>query len=166
MPARDVAGRYSRLKGKGAFAANVDALAARVRGTWTGKVEVNQVYAHYQHEHPEFHHPDGGEAFYLQRPLYSRYRRYYGILARHAITGEGTDLREGFRQVVEDLSLQVYHHAPWEFGDLRASGHPSVTRDGMKIYDRKPLVHRLSERELKDKAHLRYLFDPNRYGQR
>lgn len=163
MPARTAGGQYARLKGRGAFAANLEALAERVRGTWTGHVVVDQVYAHYQHAHPEFHHPDGGGAFYLQRPLYSNYRRYYSILADHAITGEGTDLKGGFREVVEDLSKQVYHYAPWEFGDLRASGHPFVTRDGAKVYNRQPLAPRLSEQELREKSHLRYLFDPHRY---
>jgi hypothetical protein len=157
MAARDEFGRYARTKGKGAFVANIEALAKRVEGRWRGAVEVNQVYAHYQHAHPEFKHPRGGQAFYLQAPLYRYYRLYYRTIAQHAITSEGTDLKGGFAQVTEHLSKQVYIHAPREFEHLRNSGHPYVTRDGVKVYNRQPLVKRLSERELRENGHLRYL---------
>lgn len=162
MPARDQFGQFARLKGKGAFATNLETLATRVEGRWTGHVLVDQVYAHYQHAHLEFRHPRGGQALYLQVPLYRHYRRYYGILAREAITSEGTNLRGGYREVVEHLSAQVYLLAPREFHDLRQSGHPYVTRDGKKVYDRKPLVGRLSEQELQEKSHLRYLLHQRR----
>lgn len=129
-------------------------------------VEVDQVYAHYQHEHPEFHHPDGGSAFYLRDPLLSKSRRYLEHVAQHCITAKGLGLRQAMIDNAEDLSLEVYHRAPWEFGDLRASGHPWVEEDGTRVYDRAPLCKRLSAEELKVKSHLRYLFDPNRYGGR
>jgi hypothetical protein len=165
MPARTAGGQFARLTGKGAFTANIAALAERVRGTWTAHIVVDQVYAHYQHSHPEFRHPRGGQAFYVRDPLYRYHRTYYGIIAAHAITGEGTDLKTGFREVAEDLSKQVWLHAPWEFNDLRRSGHPFVTRDGAKVYDRAPVVARLSERELREKGRLRYLFgDHRRYA--
>lgn len=67
---------------------------------------------------------------------------------------------------MEDLSQQVYDKAPWEFADLRASGHPSVDTDGHRVYDRRPMVGRLSKADLKIKSHLRYLFEPHRYGRR
>lgn len=134
----------------------IDATPDRVEG----KVEVDQIYAHYQHEHPEFHHPDGGQAFYLRDPLLLKVRDYYGSLAKAVLPGK---TRAAMIANVEALSLEVYNRAPWEFGDLRGSGHPSVTEDGATVYDRKPLVHRLDAEELADKSHLRYLFDPHRY---
>ena len=54
---------------------------------------------------------------------------------------------------VENLAEEggVATHAPIEFADLRASGHPSVTSDGEQVYDRPPRVHRLTPEELKAK---------------
>lgn len=142
------------------FVDNIDQLIEATPDRVKGSVEVDQVYAHYQHEHPEFHHPDGGGAFYLRDPLLMRYRTWYKRLADAAHRGK---LREAMSEVVEAISLEVYDRAPWEFGDLRASGHPSVTENGTVVYDRKPNVHRLDPQELADKSHLRYLFDPHRY---
>lgn len=146
---------------RGDFVRNIDALRRRIGGGHlTGKVEVDQVYAHYQHEHPEFRHPDGGKAFYLRDPLFANARGYMEKCAVHILNGSVND---AMIENMEDLSRAVYEQAPWEFGDLRASGHPTVTRDGATVYDRAPAVHRLSAAELKDKSHLRYLFDPHRY---
>lgn len=144
----------------GTFIQGVNDLLRRTPERVTGRVEVNQVYAHYQHEHPEFHHPDGGKAFYLRDPLFQKSSEYLDHLAHGAMTGE---LIRAMTENMEDLSRQVYEEAPWEFGDLRASGHPMVEADGALVYDRAPMVHRLSEEELKIKSHLRYLFDPHRY---
>lgn len=148
---------------KGEFGASMDRLLEQTPTRVTGHVEVNQVYAHYQHEHPEFHHPDGGQAFYLKEPLYVKAGEYLVRLARRAITKRGVELRKAMIDNMEDLSLEVFHRAPWEFGDLRASGHPTVEEDGQVVYDRPPMIHRLSEEELKIKHHLRYLYDPHRY---
>lgn len=146
---------------KGEFIGNIDALLAKTPNRVTGHVEVDQVYAHYQHAHPEFHHPDGGEAFYLKTPLYVKCDEYMTHLAGGAVNGE---VVKAMTENMEDLSLEVYDRAPWEFGDLRASGHPTVEVDGEVVYDRPPLVKRLSEVDLKIKSHLRYLYDPHRYG--
>jgi len=151
---------------KGEFSRNMSRLIAETHGQVVGSVEVNQVYAHYQHEHPEFHHPDGGEAFYLKTPLFTKVKKYMQMIADHLVNEKGVDIKAGMKEVVEDLSKEVYARAPWEFGDLRASGHPTVKLDGKIIYDRPPNVHRLDEQELKDKAHLRYLYDPDRYGKK
>ena len=143
------------------FSANIQKIIDDTPDDISGKVEVNQVYAHYQHEHPEFHHPDGGQAFYLRDPLFLKAEEYMRRLAAGALHGK---LRDAMIENVEDLSQEVYQRAPWEFGDLRASGHPTVEEDGALVYDRAPMVRRLSEEELDIKEHLRYLFDPNRYA--
>lgn len=147
----------------GSFTQWVDETLAELPERITGRVEVDQVYAHYQHEHPEFHHPDGGGAFYLKEPLLTKVDKYLERLAHNAITSHGVKLRDAMIENMEDLSLEVYERAPWEFGDLRASGHPTVEEDGEVVYDRKPMVPRLDAEELAIKSHLRYLFDPNRY---
>lgn len=146
------------------FTDSMDRLLAETPDRIEGGVEVDQVYAHYQHAHPEFHHPDGGQAFYLSEPLYAKSDRYLERLAEGAITEQGIGLRQAMIDNMEDLSLEVYERAPWEFGDLRASGHPTVTEDGETVYDREPNVHRLDPDELAIKSHLRYLFDPQRYA--
>lgn len=148
------------MPGKGSFVEGITALMKKTPHRVTGRVEVDQVYAHYQHEHPEFHHPDGGQAFYLKEPLYLLRQKFYGRIGQAAVHGNTV---EAMIQNMEELSLEVYNRAPWEFGDLRASGHPIVEKDGQVVYDRAPLCRRLDAEELKIKSHLRYLFDPHRY---
>jgi hypothetical protein len=147
----------------GTFSEGIDRLLAQTPDRIKMGVTVDQVYAHYQHEHPEFHHPDGGGAFYLRDPLYGKMGKWMSSIARGLIRQDGLHLRQGMIDVAEDLSLEVYQRAPWEFGDLRASGHPWVEEDGTRVYDRKPQCDRLSPDELKIKSELRYLFDPHRY---
>ena len=65
---------------------------------------------------------------------------------------------------MEHVSDEVYVQAPWEFGDLRASGHPSVEHNGEVIHDRAPHTERLTEAELKVKKHLSHLFEPDRHN--
>lgn len=145
------------------FGDGVDQFLATLPSRITGRVEVNQVYAHYQEVHPEFHHPDGGQAFYLRDSLFIYMADYYRRLAERAIDRDGSHLRDAMIENVESISTEVYKRAPWEFGDLRASGHPSVEEDGSVVYDRPALCRRLSEEELAIKGHLRYLLDSRRY---
>lgn len=147
----------------GSFDEGVDRFLATLPDKVKGFVEVDQVYAHYQHEHPEFHHPDGGEAFYLTTPLFGKVGKFMATLARSAITPRGSDIVDGMMDAMEALSLEVYERAPWEFADLRASGHPYVMADGAIVRDRPPNCHRLSKAELKIKSDLSRLLWPNRY---
>jgi hypothetical protein len=119
-----------------------------------GEVEVNQVYAHYQHAHLEFRHPRGGQAYYLTAPLMTHWPVYLEAIARTALDDGGE--REMAR-AMEHLSGQVELLAPVEFADLRRSGHPRVTRGARTTYDRQPKVHRLTEAELRVKNRLRKL---------
>lgn len=120
-------------------------------GDLTGHVVVDQVYAHYQHEGLNLHHPRGGEALYLQRPLYDDRFVMLEQIARSVIPDGG---KQGVEQAMEHLSDQVEITAPVEWGDLRRSGHPFVDEDGVIIYDRPPKARRLTEEELKAKARL------------
>jgi len=132
-------------------------------GSLKGSVEVDQVYAHYQHEGLTFHHPDGGEPLYLLTPLFAKGTQdYMHRLAERAFR----DIHGAMVDNMEDLSGEVFLRAPWEFGDLRASGHPVVSVNGAVIYDRRPNVERLGPDDLRVKSHLRDLFDPDRYGRR
>lgn len=123
-------------------------------GHLTGFVEVDQVYAAYQHNGLDLRHPEGGQALYLIAPLLERQRSYMQKLAEAVLKGPG-ELKKAMADGMEDLSDQVYELAPREFHDLRASGHPYVKDGDELVYDRQPYVHRLTEEELRAKDDLR-----------
>lgn len=149
---------------KGTFDTRLNTLLHNVgHGHLVGKVRVDQVYARYQHEGLDFKHPDGGQAQYLRQPLFAKVSSYMDTLANNLLGADGTMFATAMSRAMEDLSLEVYNLAPWEFGDLRASGNPIVTDDGAEVYNRPPLVARLSKDELRTKGELRDLFDPDRY---
>lgn len=140
----------------GDFAARIDELLSDVGdGDLTGRCEVDQIYARYQHEGVEFRHPEGGQAKYLEQPHLQAAEDYMRRLAKSTLEPHG--LVDAMADNMEHLSRAVYDHAPFEFGDLRASGHPTVEDDGHVVYDRPPLVHRLTEDELKAKDRVRDL---------
>jgi hypothetical protein len=116
----------------------------------TAKVVVDQVYAHYQHEGTELHHPRGGQAFYLSLPLMENFQGYLRDYARTLETDGG---QGAMRRAAEHLSDQVAVHAPVLDGDLRESGHPSVSQGERTVYDRAPIRPRLTEEELRAKSH-------------
>lgn len=137
----------------GDFAARMDELIEAVGdGDLIGSVVVDQVYAKYQHERMDLKHPEGGQAKYLSGPLLDNYRDYIGRLAQNVLHGSLTD---AMAASMESLSLQVWDKAPRDFWDLRQSGHPMVMNQGMPVYDRPPIVHRLTEAELRMKDRLR-----------
>lgn len=139
----------------GDFTENISKLIESVGGeeTLTGSVVVDQVYAKYQHERMDLRHPKGGQAKYLSSPLLERHREYVGRLADNVLHGS---LALAMETVVEDMSKDVFDKAPRDFWDLRESAHPRVINgDAEIIYDRAPVVHRLSPGELKVKARLK-----------
>lgn len=138
------------MSGGGSFFERIDRLAEQVgHGTLRGRVVVDQVYAHYQHEGTEFAHPRGGQAHFLRDPLFEGSDKRMEHLASKLLTPDGSEIREGMIDAAETLSDDVERFAPVEHGNLRNSGHPIVYDDGAVIHDRPPHVHRLSEAELK-----------------
>lgn len=131
-------------------------------GTIRGRVEVDQVYARYQHEGLDFKHPRGGQAKYLEQPLYANAGLYMRDLAARVLP-DG-DVVQAMADVTEDLSGEVFDKAPIEFLDLRASAHPTVTQGGAVKYDRPPMQARLSEQQLRAKHKLRSLGGGDAYG--
>lgn len=124
-----------------------------------GSVTVDQVYAHYQHERLDLHHPRGGTARYLSIPLETGYRGWLAEIARTWLEDGG---RDAMAHAMEDLSDRVEIQAPREFDDLRHSGHPVVQLGHRTTYDRPPRVHRLSAAELRIKSRIRYMRLPDR----
>lgn len=128
-------------------------------GLLRGSVTVDQVYAHYQHERMDLHHPRGGGPKYLERPLFDHFGVWYENIARSYLDDGG---ERAMRYAMEDLSDLAEQAAPWEFGDLIHSGHPQVTRGLRDVYDRPPKRHRLTEAELAQKSRWRWPGLPSR----
>jgi hypothetical protein len=135
----------------GTFGERIDALRTMTgRGQrLVGTVVCDQVYAHRQHEELSYHHPRGGSAKYLERPLMSGYRDYLSDYAKTVLHDGG---QPAMKRSMEHLSDQVELTAPVEWNDLRKSGHPSVEQGGRTIYDRAPKAARLTAEELKAKS--------------
>jgi hypothetical protein len=142
----------------GTFTDRMRALEDQVGpGRLTGSVVVDQVYAKYQELREDLRHPGGGQAHYLQGSLYDDLDAHMQRLTSSLVTEDGSAVRKGMENVAEAVAHGVYERAPFEFGDLKASPHPTVTDDGATIYDRPPMVHRLTDDELRAKGHLRRL---------
>jgi hypothetical protein len=120
-------------------------------GLLEGKVEVDQAYAYYQHEDTTLRHYRGGGAQFLRGPLYARQALYLKNLADHVLDGS---LVEAMAENMEDLSQQVAENAPRLFGNLQESGHPSVTSNGVPVYDRPPRAPRLTEKQITEQHRL------------
>lgn len=119
-----------------------------------GAVEVDQVYARYQHEGLELNHPRGGQAQYLKVPMVDRADEHMRRLAKHVLEPGG--IADGMREVVETVAREVHDLAPREFDDLRNSAHLTVVKDDTTVFDRPPLVPRLNDEELREKDRLRH----------
>jgi phage gp36-like protein len=99
-----------RLLMAGTFHDRIKELAERVgHGTLTGSVEVDQVYAHYQHESLDLRHPRGGGAKYLEQPTIGGVDGHMQALAKTVLE---TGPADGMRDVVEDISGKVKELAP------------------------------------------------------
>lgn len=138
----------------GDFFERIDELADRVGdGNLEGKIEVDQIYAHYQHEGLDLRHPRGGEALYLQRPTLGDASQHMQKIADRTLQPEGP--KGGMKDVVEDISRAVSVRAPVDFNNLRRSAHPTVTDNGAVVYDRPAEQRRLTEAELEALGDLR-----------
>ena len=126
-------------------------------GRLRGSVTIDQVYAHYQHERLDLHHPRGGGPKYLEWPLFRHHPTWLHNIADSYFEDGG---ERAMSYAMEDLSDLAEVAAPWEFGDLIHSGHPQVTRGLRDVYDRPPKRHRLSKAELRAKSRLRFATYP------
>lgn len=139
----------------GTFEARTAELADMVgTGDLTGKVIVDQLYAQFQHEGLDLRHPQGGQAKFLEAPLFANAVDYVRTLSKDVLNGR---LVEAMTDNMEHLSRQVYELAPIDFGDLKASGAPQVIDGGTVAYNRAPNVNRLTDEELDAKRYLKSL---------
>jgi hypothetical protein len=133
------------------FYGRIEALLDSVGdGSLVGKVEFDQAYAHRQHEELGWIHPHGGQAQYLSTALFTGLYSFMERIADHTLQEGGPRL--GMIVDMEALARESAVLAPVEVGTLRGSAHPSVEENGVVVYDRPPLVPRLSDEEL-DRIH-------------
>lgn len=121
-------------------------------GPLEGSVTVDQVYARFQHERMDLKHPAGGQAKFLSGPLLNDSAKMLQKLAGAVLDGS---LVGAMAQNMESLSLSVWEKAPRDFWDLRQSGNPVVRVNGAEVYNRPPIVPRLTAAQLREKARLR-----------
>lgn len=95
-------------------------------------------------------HPRGGGSHYLSDPLFENAERYMHNLSQRVYEPGG--LTGAMADNMEDLSREVHERAPRETDALRNSGHPTVTSDGETVYDRPPVIPRLSDADLKNRG--------------
>lgn len=117
------------------------------------KVKIDQVYARYQHEDISLNHPRGGQAKYLEQPLFSEHPKYYQRLANNLFRRGG--LRRAMIYNAESLGRSASKKAPIEMGDLRNSVNTKVYDRGRITFDKGPIQHRLNKTELRVKSRLR-----------
>jgi len=130
------------------FFDKVDELKDHVGDKLEGKVIVDQIYAHYQHEDLALEHPHGGEAKYLEKPLFEHFPSYMQNIAETTLGEEGP--KEGMIKSMEHLSEQVFLHAPVLYGDLKGSANPTVKQGSETVYDRKAAVDRKTQAQLEE----------------
>jgi hypothetical protein len=131
----------------GTFAARIERLGEIVgKGKLVGRVEFDQVYAHYQEVNDQFEHPNGGQAHYLGDTLLAGQPETWGGIARELLDeGPIRSMVDG----VERVAREAEGKAPWEYTNLKFSAHPTVNSNGGVVYDRAPVQERLTDEELR-----------------
>lgn len=117
------------------------------------KVVVDQIYAQNQHETLYFRHSSGGGPKFLTRALLGESRSIMRGFARDVYRPRG--LVSAAIAGSERISKGVYKHAPHEFNDLRNSAAPSVKDGGRIVYQRPPVIKRLTKTQLRAKDRAR-----------
>jgi hypothetical protein len=131
------------------FGDRIDILKQRAGyGKLEMKIHIDQVYAHFQHESLDLHHPRGGQAKYLEAPLYAKADDMFQRMADELLNEESA-LPEAAIDGLKSLMDDVKEATPRLWGNLQNSQHGTVTDDGAVIYDHPAEVPRLSEEELK-----------------
>lgn len=124
--------------------------------TISSTVTVDQVYAQDQHETLWYKHPRGGQAKYLEEPMFAGFSKWFQSFANKLLRADSADeaWHDGPGTALQNV---VPKFAPVEFGDLRQSAGLQ-TKVGSSIrHERPPIQPRLTEWELDAKDHMRHL---------
>lgn len=137
----------------------VDGFKELIDGTGGGIVQstvvVDQVYAEMQHEALEFRHPRGGQAKYLETPLFSNYGRWIQKFANGMLRGRLDVPKDWHDGPGKSLQDSVPKFAPVEFDDLRRSAALQTTVGRQPRFENPAQQPRLTDWELEGKDHLR-----------
>jgi hypothetical protein len=135
------------------FDGRINQLIGQIGGPHVdGIIEVNQVYAHRQHEDTMYKHPHGGQAKYLEGPLFARASFYLAYMADHMLDTGGP--AKAMEHILNDLADKARDRTPIWGDDLRRSYHLVVTVNGAVVYDKPPEQHRLTQQEIREKHRL------------
>lgn len=131
-------------------------LASRTSGpNVKATVTVNQPYAQDQHETLFYKHPRGGQAKYLETPLFTLSAKWIQEFANRLLA-PGRDAAHGWGGVGRSLVKAMPKFTPVEFGDLKQSAALEVREGGSLIIDEPPIQPRLTDSELDAKDHMRH----------
>lgn len=136
-----------------------DGLQELIDGTGGGIVQstvtVDQIYAQNQHESLNFKHPRGGQAKYLEAPMFSGYARWFQKFADGMLRGRLDVPKEWHDGPGKALQGMVPKFAPVEFDDLRRSAGLVTTVNREPKFEVPAEQPRLTDWELEGKDHLR-----------
>lgn len=118
-------------------------------------VTVDQVYAADQHETLYYRHPRGGQAKYLESPMFAGYAKWFQRFADRMLRRGGDVPRDWFNGPGASLQAVVPKFAPVEFGDLKRSAGLVVKVGSEVRFTQPPEQPRLTDWELEGKDHLR-----------
>lgn len=120
------------------------------------RVLVNQPYAQDQHETLFYRHAGGGQAKYLEEPLFANTpRRLQKFADRLLMRGRLEADRTWHEHVGEPLIADVRKLAPRLFGDLAESAAVTTYVGGRVAHKTLPVRRRLTQRELDIKDMIR-----------
>jgi hypothetical protein len=127
----------------------IEGLERLARAVGSGELSavctVDQPYAQRQHEELEWSHPRGGQAKYLESPLFANYSELMRIIASSLITASGSDIVGGMSRAAEEMSQWVEDYAPRLDHILMYSGHPQVHDNSAVVYNRPPKIARVEK---------------------
>ena len=135
----------------GTFGRRMRELGDRVgTGRLVGTVTVDQVYAQYQSESLDLHHPRGGGPKYLTIPTVDLASDHMERIARATLRegGPASGMVDSVRRIADDVKVL----APLDENDLRRSAATRVRDDGRVVHDQPAPVARLTTEQLRAKA--------------
>lgn len=119
-------------------------------------VVVDQPYAQDQHETLYYKHPSGGQAKYLEEPMYAEHPKWIQEFANGLLNSKESAAR-GWGGVGRALKGVVAKKAPIDFGDLRKSAGLTVKEGAEVVITEPPIQPRLTEAELDAKDYMRHM---------
>lgn len=136
----------------------IDGIQDLIDRTGGGKIKatvtVDQPYAQDQHETLFYKHASGGQAKFLEQPLFQKHQKWLQEFANRLLV-RGANTGQEWAKVGRSLKNEVPRTAPIDFGDLRQSAGLVVREGSSVVVDEPPAQPRLTEAELDAKDYMR-----------